>query len=290
MRFSHLTSAGTGRRSLIAASLYFVAASCNNATSASEQRITSIVITPASLALTPEAARALTATLLDEIGASLPNSGIHWSTEDPDVATVSVQGIVTAVGVGKTQVAASKAGISAVVPITVSALPPALVRVSPASSTIFVGGRVTLTAEVFDAGGGILTGHPVVWSSGSPSVGAVNARGIVSGVSEGNALVSATAAGLSGMAIVSVQRVPVATVSVAPTASTIAVGQSLQLTASLLDAAGRVLTGRPITWSSDDQNAATVSANGLVRGRAKGTVIITSTSEGKTGTATITVP
>ena len=206
MLSSYLTSATAGRRSLVAASLYMIAASCSDATSTSNRSITSIVITPASLALTPGAVRELTVTLLDEIGVSLPNNGIHWSTEDPHVATVSAQGVVTAVGLGKTQIAASKAGISAVVPITVSALPPALVRVSPASSTIFVGGRVTLAAEVFDAGGGILTGHSVVWSSGSPSIAAVNARGIVSGVSDGNAVITATAAGLNGIAIVSVRR------------------------------------------------------------------------------------
>ncbi|MGQ0640895.1 MAG: Ig-like domain-containing protein [Gemmatimonadaceae bacterium] len=289
MLLSYLTS---GKRLTCVFVVFFAAAStsCNSSVSGTDQRVASIVLEPESLALTPGGARAITATVLDEIGATLPNIGIHWSSENPQVATVSAQGIVSAVGVGKTQVAASKSGKSTTASISVSALPPALVRVTPTTSSVLVGGRVTLTADVFDAGGGILTGYPVAWSSSTPTIASVNGRGIVTGVASGNVVIGATAAGLTGTAVVTVQPVPVATVTVTPTTGTVSVGASLQLSVSLLDAAGRLLTGRPVTWSSADQNTATVSGNGLVRGRAKGSTTITTTSEGKTASATIIVP
>ncbi|HEV8365163.1 MAG TPA: Ig-like domain-containing protein, partial [Gemmatimonadaceae bacterium] len=118
----------------------------------------------------------------------------------------------------------------------------------------------------------------------------VSATGVVTGVSQGNVVITATAAGLSGTAVVSVRPVPVATVNVAPTTGSVQVGQTLQLTVSLLDAAGNILTGRPVSWSSANTATATVTAGGLVRGVKRGTTTITTTSEGKSGTATITVP
>lgn len=82
---------------------------------------------------------------------------------------------------------------------------------------------------------------------------------------------------------------PVASVSLSPPTALLAAGATLQLTAALKDANGTILTGRPIVWSSSDTASATVDATGLVSGKRPGVVTITATSEGKNGTATITV-
>jgi len=66
-------------------------------------------------------------------------------------------------------------------------------------------------------------------------------------------------------------------------------GQTVQLTATLKDANGNTLTGRTVTWSSDNTAVATVSGSGLVSGVAAGAATITATSEAKTGTSAITV-
>jgi hypothetical protein len=67
-------------------------------------------------------------------------------------------------------------------------------------------------------------------------------------------------------------------------------GQTTQLTATTLDAQQRVLTGRPITWSSTNQAVATVSGAGLVTAVAVGgPVTIIASSEGQDGSATVTV-
>lgn len=67
-------------------------------------------------------------------------------------------------------------------------------------------------------------------------------------------------------------------------------GATGQLTATVRDAAGNVLTGRIVTWSSSDQGTATVTSAGQVAGIAEGdTVIVTATSEGVSGTAKVVV-
>ena len=82
---------------------------------------------------------------------------------------------------------------------------------------------------------------------------------------------------------------PVATVTVAPASASVAVGAVQQFTATLRDASGSVLTGRLVTWASGAPAVATVNATGLASGLVVGTATITATSEGQSGSATITV-
>lgn len=82
---------------------------------------------------------------------------------------------------------------------------------------------------------------------------------------------------------------PVATVTVSPPTSTLAPGQTAQLSASLRDAGGAQLTGRAIAWSASPSQGATVNNAGLVTAVAAGTVTVTATSEGKSGSAQVIV-
>ena len=82
---------------------------------------------------------------------------------------------------------------------------------------------------------------------------------------------------------------PVATVQLSPTDDTVNVGQTTQLSATLKDASGEILSGRTVTWSSDSPAVASVSQTGLVTGLTDGTAIITATSENVTGSASIEV-
>ncbi|MEO8575393.1 MAG: Ig-like domain-containing protein [Gemmatimonadales bacterium] len=81
---------------------------------------------------------------------------------------------------------------------------------------------------------------------------------------------------------------PVQTVVVSPSALPLVVGSTGTLTATTKDAAGNMLTGRAVTWSSSNNAIATVNG-GLVTAIGIGTATITAGSEGKNGTAAITV-
>jgi hypothetical protein len=86
-----------------------------------------------------------------------------------------------------------------------------------------------------------------------------------------------------------VGRPAVASVTVTPAAATLSVGDSLQLGVTTVDASNTVLMGRLITWASSNPAVATVTTNGLVQAIAVGSAIITATSEGRSGSAVITV-
>ena len=81
----------------------------------------------------------------------------------------------------------------------------------------------------------------------------------------------------------------VASVDVTPPSASVQAGQTVQLTATPKDAGGTPLSGRTVTWSSSNTAVAAVSNSGLVSGVTPGTATITATSEGKSGTSSITV-
>ena len=83
--------------------------------------------------------------------------------------------------------------------------------------------------------------------------------------------------------------VAVATVEIAPPTATVVLGTTVTLTASALDADGNVLTGRKVLWATADSNFATVSPDGVVKGRYVGTVPIAASVEGKTAVAQVQV-
>ncbi len=83
--------------------------------------------------------------------------------------------------------------------------------------------------------------------------------------------------------------VTVASVSVSPSDQTLAPRQTAQLTATVKDAQGNALSGHSVDWSSSSSSVVTVSSAGLVTAVAAGSATITATSEGKSGTAQVTV-
>ena len=84
-------------------------------------------------------------------------------------------------------------------------------------------------------------------------------------------------------------RVAVASIELTPNTADLPPGQNQQLTWTLKDAAGNILTGRIVSFTTSNPVAATVSTRGLVSALGVGTATITATSEGKTATASINV-
>jgi len=172
----------------------------------------------------------------------------------------------------------------------VPTVPVASVTVTPATASLNVGQTVQLTATPKDANGNPLTGRVITWQSSDNTIASVNSSGLVTGVGAGGPVtITATSEGQSGTATVNVTLAPVATVTLTPSSANVAITGTVQLTATPKDANGNPLTGRAISWSSSDNTIATVSSSGLVTGVAAGTVTITATSEGKSGTASVTV-
>ncbi|SRR6266851_3888842 len=251
--------------------------------------VAAVAVTPAAASATVGQAVQLTATPKDSTGAPLSGRTVMWSSSTPGVATVNASGLVTGTAAGSATITATSETKSGTSAITITVVPVASVAVSPASASVSAGQTVQLTATPRDANGVPLSGRVVTWSSSSAAVATVNGSGLVSGVAPGSASITATSEGKSGTATVTVNGVPVASVTVSPATASIMVGQTVQLGATPKDANGNVLTGRVVTWTSNNPGVATVNGTGLVTALAAGTAIITAACESATSTAAITV-
>ena len=120
---------------------------------------------------------------------------------------------------------------------------PTTVTVSPAMAELTIlGATVQLAAEVRDQNAGVMAGVTVTWRSSDPSVATTDTSGLVTGVGEGDATITARAGSASGSAVVTVMQ-PVATVEVTPQADTIGLGSTLELTAEGFDDNGDAVVG-----------------------------------------------
>jgi len=197
--------------------------------------------------------------------------------------------LVTAVAPGTAKITAESENKIGMATITVTAIPVASVSVSLASGTVIAGQTTQATAITLDGSGNTLTGRVIVWSSDDLSVATVSSTGLVTSHAAGVAHITAASETKTGTAALTVDPVPVATVAVNPSTASVIVGATQQLTATTKDINDNTLSGRVVTWSSSDPTRAIVSSTGLVTAVAVGPAVITATSEGKTGTSSITV-
>jgi hypothetical protein len=123
-------------------------------------------------------------------------------------------------------------------------------------------------------------------------VATVSNTGLVTGVAAGSAVITVTTQDGGKTAtssfIVNTTSVPVTSVSVSPTTSSLAVGQTQQLTATVLPSNA---TNKTVSWTTTNAAVANVSSSGLVSANAAGTATITATTQdgNKTATSAITV-
>ena len=162
------------------------------------------------------------------------------------------------------------------------------VTINPTS--IAAGSVAAVVIAGKDQKGGTIAPGPVTFTSTPATVAIVSTTGVVTGLSAGTAVITVTAGTVSGQGLVTVTPPPVSSVSVTPSVASVNIASTQQMTATTYDAQNNVLSGRTVTWSTSDATKATINAStGLLTAVALGTVTITATSEGKTGSAQITV-
>src|SRR5207245_1604432 len=197
----------------------------------------------------------------------------------------------TAAAAGSATITATSEGQSGSATVSVTIVPVASVSVSPATASVQTGQTVQLTATPKDASGGALSGRTVTWASSNVGVATVSGSGLGTAAAAGSATITATSEGKSGTSALTVTAAiaPVASVTLSPSPATVQISGTLQVTATLKDANGNILSGRTVTWASDNSGIAMVSATGLVTGIVAGSATISATSEGQSGTMPLTV-
>jgi hypothetical protein len=231
------------------------------------------------------------ATGYDQNDQPIGTGPVAWSVEPAGIASIDGNGVVAGLAPGVVTVTASAGGVIGTVPLTVLPVPVAQVSVAPSTTTLDIGLSRQLMATIVDREGRDVSDRDVLWTSSDSGRVPVSPEGLVTALSAGTATITATCDGVSATTVVTVTTrvVPVATVTLAPSSATIALGQQIQFTVTPLDAAGDVLAGRNATWSSSAPDIIAVSMTGVARALSSGTAIVTATIDGQRSSASVSV-
>ena len=228
------------------------------------------------------------------------NKAVEWSVADTAVATVA-NGVVTGVAVGETTLTATTidGGFTATIPVKVvtEKVPVTGIVWQDTSSNVKEGKFAFFVAEISPANA---TDLSTTWMSDNPEVASIGeiitadnfVLAKITGVAPGKATISVTTndGGFKRYCPITIDPiVKVTEINLWPTSAIIEIGQTEQLTAAVLPSDA---DNKEVEWSSSDTSVATVDANGLVTGVAKGEATITATAKdgsGVKGEATITV-
>lgn len=238
----------------------------------------------------------LSATPLNAAGQPLTGRSVNWFSTNPNVASVTSTGEVTAVAVGTTTITAEIEGRQGQTAVSVTLIPIATVTLTPTTLAMFKGEQRQLTLTSTDSTGATITnyqGRNVVFQSNNLPVASVTGAGVVVASDSGSASITATVDQVTSAPVaVTVRLVPVSTVTVTPNPASVKVGLTQQFVATLRDSNGNILVGRPITWTVSDTTKATITAAGVLTGvnsTGTSTVTVTATAEGVSGTAAVSI-
>ena len=262
----------------------------------SSATLVSITVNPATAALAPASTLGYTAlgTFSDGSTQSLTNA-VTWTSSATNVATISSAGLVTAQAAGAATIAAQQGPVTGSANLVVDSSSLTSMQVTPPAASV-----AEKTATSFRAIGTFADGSTqdlttsVSWTSAPASVATVSdtsgSKGLATGLAPGNATVTAVFAGQVGTASLTVTNATLTSITVTPSASSIALGSSQQFTATgnFSDGSTQNLTTQ-VAWTSSNVNVAAIATNGIASTAVTGTATIIATMNGVSGSTTLTV-
>jgi uncharacterized protein YjdB len=248
-------------------------------------------VSPSTATIKVDETVTLVATVKDQFGQIMTDQALTWRTEDSQFARVNPSGVVTGMTAGRTiTITATVAGKSGTAAITVTPYTPVptFIFVTPAEPLVGVGLTVALSADVRDQHSFGMPGQTVTWSSGDPAIATVTGTGVVTGVTAGMVMISATAGPKSVAVRVTVATQVPWTVTVTPPVASVPAGERITLTATVKDQNENVMACPDLIWRSSDAGH-TIVDRGVVLGLNPGVFTITAICVNKSGTAVVTI-
>ncbi|MXX68124.1 MAG: hypothetical protein F4Y74_04105 [Gemmatimonadales bacterium] len=150
-----------------------------------------VIVTPDTATLTAiDEAIQLYADVRDQLGRPITDAAVTWSSGDPAVAAVDTSGLVTAVANGSATVTALAGAVSDSTSIVVWQTA-TTVEIAPETHTLATRDTVRLVATATDDNGHTVADAAFNWTSSDTAVAIVDSLGLVRGVAEGTATITA---------------------------------------------------------------------------------------------------
>ena len=134
----------------------------------------------------------LSVTLMDTADNVLTGRTTTWTTSNANVASVSTEGLLTAVAVGgPVTITATAEGKSATTQVSVVPRTAARVAITPSFTALDAGAEKTLAVAAYDVLNVAISTPATTWTTGSSTVATVSTSGVVKGIAEGVATIAA---------------------------------------------------------------------------------------------------
>ena len=217
------------------------------------------------------------------------NKNVSFESADAGIAAVNSNGVVTGVSAGETTITVTTedGGFTGACTINVYNQAVTGVTIEPSEAELPAGYSMKLTATVLPENA---TNKNVVYSVDDESILSVDQDGNITGLSLGTATVTVTTedGGFTASAEITVIPVQVTGVSISPKSVSVALGHTIQLTASITPSNA---ANKNLSWSVSDETIISVDGQGTVTGLSGGTATVTVTTEdgGFSASAEITV-
>lgn len=261
-----------------------ISASCTVQVTVPTVKVTGITLNKTTASVVKGKTVALTATVTPD---TATDKTIKWTTSNKNVATVSTDGVVTAVAAGTaiiTATAADDSGVKATCKITVTnpVVKVTKVTLNKTTASVVKGKTLTLTATVTPTNA---TNKNVTWKSSNTKIATVDGNGKVTAVAAGTATITCTAkADKSKSATCKITvtnpAVKVTKLRMNKTSVDLLKGKTVQLKVTVTPSNA---TNKAVTWTSSNKKIATVTSNGLVKAVGTGTVTITAKAKDGSG-------
>ena len=226
------------------------------------------------------------------------NKNVTFSSSDTSIFTVSKDGVITGVkeGIAVLSCVAEDLGqngaITCMVYVTAQEVSATDFSITPAEDTVYIGSTLQLT-PVFTPED--TTIRDVTWTTSDETKATVDADGVVTGVAEGTAVVTATYKDTTNdnkvwtsTCIVTVEKAPIYATGfeVSPTTQNIICGDNFTITPKFTP---EDTTNQTVVYQSLDETIITVDSNGVVTGVGPGDAIVQCTSVDGGFNATVAV-
>lgn len=239
-----------------------------------------VSVAPTTLTLPVNGSATIVGTAFNCDGNTIRNKRVSFSSSNAAVATVTPEGNVIAIAVGTTTISAVADGKSAAVQVTVTPERAATVIITPSTITLRRTNTRQLAAVARTAQNQVIEGRTFRWNSSNTAIASVDQSGLVRALTAGTVTITAESDQTVGQSQVIVTEVPIGSCSLSPTSFKVTTSQSVQPQLTLRDTASNVIPtlGRPVAWTSSNENVATVTQTGFATTRRAGTANITASS------------
>ena len=252
--------------------------------------LTSITLSPATVSLAAGTQQQFTATGNFDDGSTQVLTSALWSSSATNVLTVDANGLGLAVGTGTTTITAASGTVTATASVTVTNATLVSLAIAPLNSSMPAGAvkQFSATGTFSDNSTEDMT-QSVLWSSSSAAIASIDNAGLATSFSTGSTTITAAWGSVTQSTTLTVSNVTLVSITISPANPRVEAHTSLKFSATGIYSDGSTSTLANVSWRSSKPNFANMRSNGILHAKRAGTLTVSASASGVTGTTTVVV-